>query len=515
MGLSIGTTAVKLTTQNEMTTGLNQAAGEYSSWLGKMAKSAGAGSLGGGIASAITGGLANLGSVTGPAGASLTKLFSGALGGALSGGMVGGPAGALIGGAAGAGTAAIGELVGGLNDLTEKFKEQKRAAATLGLSVQSVQGLGYAAERSGLQSDEFVHSFAKLEKSIDEAKGGANQQRAAFAQLGISLEDLQSLTPEEIFLKLADSIAESEDPSAKATEAMLLMGKSGFQMLPLLNKGSEGINALRLQAQQLGIEMTDQQVGAMEDYKKSMGDLNAAWEGAKIKIITAMVPAITAVIKAVTDFITHFERMKVSIRQWIEDKVTGAAEAIGLVPEGTQAMNRDLARQELGAITRDENDALKKQIEEGKLRKERDKQNHPPTESSATGNIEAITKAWAIVGKDAGTLFKEEIEALNKAHDFGLSDADLSLGVFNAGQKLIQAMGKATQTTTAAQKDSKEAVETIIRAQSPVTSPADALKNAMDQSLAVQTSHRDIGQQMLGALNRMAGKKTEVVPLGP
>lgn len=113
-----------------------------------------------------------------------------------------------------------------------------------GVAVEALGRLKGAAEQSGLSLETTAKSLVKLNQSILAGGDTTSKQAQAFAQLGITAADLKGKKTEEIFYKIADGFAQSEDGAAKASVAIALFGKSGADMIPMLNKGSEEIKSL-------------------------------------------------------------------------------------------------------------------------------------------------------------------------------------------------------------------------------------------------------------------------------
>lgn len=84
----------------------------------------------------------------------------------------------------------------------------------------------------------------------------------ALAGIGISVNTIQSLKPEDQFKLIAEGISQIADPAAKTTAAMDILGKSGSQLLPMFMQGSKGIEAMQKHARELGLTMRDKDARA-------------------------------------------------------------------------------------------------------------------------------------------------------------------------------------------------------------------------------------------------------------
>jgi len=118
-----------------------------------------------------------------------------------------------------------------LNDLSKKT----------GVAVETLGGIGFAASQAGGDLEGVTAAFVKMDKSIASALGGNKNAIADFKDLGISLQDLKTQTPDQIFAKLADGFAGAEDGALKTAAATNVLGKAGADQLALLNDGGDAL----------------------------------------------------------------------------------------------------------------------------------------------------------------------------------------------------------------------------------------------------------------------------------
>lgn len=119
-------------------------------------------------------------------------------------------------------------LGGRLNDLSSRTGE---TAGNILLLERAFQNAGVGAEKVG-------GTVNKLQKFMAEAAAGGAEQTATLDALGISMADLAGKTPTEQMQVFAKRIAGVTDPAERARAAMTIFGKSGGELLPLLNNFS-------------------------------------------------------------------------------------------------------------------------------------------------------------------------------------------------------------------------------------------------------------------------------------
>lgn len=124
-----------------------------------------------------------------------------------------------------------------------------------GIAVDQLGGLAYAAKYSDTSLEDLAIGFKKMQKVIGEAAQKnahgsllknlqLQESKSALAQIGVTLDDLRGLTPDEQFLLFADRIAAIQDPAMKTAAALSIFGKNGTALLPMLNRGSAGLREM-------------------------------------------------------------------------------------------------------------------------------------------------------------------------------------------------------------------------------------------------------------------------------
>ena len=218
------------------------------------------------------------------------------------------------------GIAAVGGLLGATKMFATMGDEVQKMAARTGVSVESLSELGFAAEQSGTDLESLELGLRRAQQTIAAAAGGSQAAQEALAALGLSVQDLVGLSPEEQFKAIADGIARIADPTLKAAAAVELFGRSGTQLLPLLRDGSAGIEAFQQQARSLGLTISGEDANAAA----ALGDaLNVLWRVFKQGVFavgSALAPVLkdfaeraTSIIKRVSDWIRENKAVIVTV----------------------------------------------------------------------------------------------------------------------------------------------------------------------------------------------------------
>ena len=109
--------------------------------------------------------------------------------------------------------------------------------AQTGVAVDKLMVLQMAFEHAGLGAAALQPTLAKLQRNIAEAANGSAEARAKFADMGVNLQEIAYLSPDEQLKKVGEAIQKIENPSQRAAAAMEVFGKGGAKVLSVFSAG--------------------------------------------------------------------------------------------------------------------------------------------------------------------------------------------------------------------------------------------------------------------------------------
>jgi len=194
-------------------------------------------------------------------------------------------------------TVALGALV---KSQMAAIDASAKLADSLGFTTEALAGLQFAADLSGVDSEELAANMARLTKKLGDAEQGGAEAEKALAKLGLSAADLNGLAPDAALGKIADGMAQVPTKAQQAAVAMELFGKSGYKMLPLLAEGSEGMKRLSREAKALGLAVTKIESKSVEKANDAFTRLWSGVKGIGSQLSVAVAPALTTIANALT-----------------------------------------------------------------------------------------------------------------------------------------------------------------------------------------------------------------------
>lgn len=215
---------------------------------------------------------------------------------------------AAVGGLAVLGKRAI-DSADNLNDLSQRT----------GVGVEALSKFGAAAEDSGSSLDEVAKAMGKLAKGIVDPASKTNE---ALRSIGVSSVDARGKirSVDEIMLDLADKFAKLPDGAEKTALAMQIFGKSGANLIPMLNGGREAMS-------QYSATVTKEMAEAADKFNDAINMIMRELAGPFNQAITAALPYITQLaqqlgsalpgaIQAVIPVLSGFLGILAQVGQW-------------------------------------------------------------------------------------------------------------------------------------------------------------------------------------------------------
>jgi hypothetical protein len=258
-----------------------------------------------GVGVGVTAGTSSaLSTVSGPIIANISRLGAGLLGvaGGSGGSGFNGAASAIasIASSGGAATAVLGGLTiallaagGAAASLAisggELVLQLSNISQRTGISIQNLQTLGAVAGVSNLGLEDIVIGFRKFSQALSGGDGldtgdgtgglaGAGKKASEILQiLGVTSKD--SFTAIE---QTAEAFQQLPDGPLKAAAAVALFGRSGLQLIPILNKGKDGVEEFRTIVNQFGPNVDQSAIQSTQNWKLATEKLSLAFDSLKV-----------------------------------------------------------------------------------------------------------------------------------------------------------------------------------------------------------------------------------------
>jgi hypothetical protein len=192
-------------------------------------------------------------------------------------------------------------------------------SAATDISVAKIIELRNALQQSGGDASNAGRFVTEFYKSIEEAAGGSEKAQQAFGKVGVTLQELATLSADDLFEQTLQGLAGIEDPATRAAIAIQMFGK-----------GMMGVSAQDLisQLDALRGKYDDQAQGAIEA-ARMVDEYNLAMANLQIAFLQTISP-LTALINKMTENGTTIDELIPKLRV-LAVVVAGLASAAGFL----------------------------------------------------------------------------------------------------------------------------------------------------------------------------------------
>ena len=189
-----------------------------------------------------------------------------------------------------------------------------------GIGVEAFQKLAYAGRMSGVETEKLSASLVKFDRMVAEATGGNKTYMQTFEDLGIKIKDSAGnlRQPHEIFEDVADIFHNTEDGIGKTALAVELFGKSGADLIPMLNDGKAGLKAFYAEAERLGLALSNEMIAKGDAFSDQLENIGEQVKGVKLQLGAALIPALSAATEKISKVIDK-------ITKWVQENPELAA----------------------------------------------------------------------------------------------------------------------------------------------------------------------------------------------
>lgn len=235
----------------------------------------------------------------------------------LAGGAIGAAQWALaIGGAA---TALTGYIVA---TNTNAIRQTDMFAQSLNMSTQAMTEWQYASEQMGLSGDGLQQVFQDVQDKLgDLTTTGGGEAVDLFENLNLQMDELITLSPDQQLLAIADAM-DGINQNQKVF-FMESLASDSTRLLPLLQDNAAELRRLQLEAQVLGISISDIDAAKVTQAGQAMDRTKGLMGGLANEITIELAPVLTGVSNLLVDNAVEAGGFGDAVRTTVDGAVTG------------------------------------------------------------------------------------------------------------------------------------------------------------------------------------------------
>tara|TARA_R110001606_G_scaffold132904_2_gene268901 strand:- start:429 stop:2351 length:1923 start_codon:yes stop_codon:yes gene_type:complete len=202
-------------------------------------------------------------------------------------------------------TVATGALVGLIAVNARTIDRLGKVAKTTGFAADTLQKFQFAAEQTGVTSDNAALALRRFSRRLGEAQKGSGELLPALKKLGIQTRDNNGnlKTAEQVLFEFADGISKTTNESEALALAFKAFDSEGAELVNVLRDGSAGLNEFFDEAERLGFILTKTSIEGVERFNDEMNKLKLTVGGLGKQFTAALAPVLEKLATQFTNFI--------------------------------------------------------------------------------------------------------------------------------------------------------------------------------------------------------------------
>lgn len=156
-----------------------------------------------------------------------------------------------------------------------------------GLSVETLSALDVAAKQSGGSLENVAHASVILQHNLGEAQKGNEKLTQTFKALNVDIHS----SAEEALPKIFKALNETEDQGHKTALAMQVFGRSGADLLPLIDQIGGDVDGFKAKMAELGLVVGTDAAKAADEFGDKLTLLDAQMEALKRRVGEQVIPS--------------------------------------------------------------------------------------------------------------------------------------------------------------------------------------------------------------------------------
>lgn len=196
----------------------------------------------------------------------------------------------------GATTAVTGAVLKGTSGVASYGDNIDKMSQKMGISAQGYQEWEAVMQHSGTSMETMKASMKTMANAVENGND-------AFQRIGLSVEDLNTMSNEEIFNATIKGLQNVDNETQRTYLAGQLLGRGATELGALLNTSAEDTQAMKDRVSELGGVMSNEAVKNAAAFQDNLQDLQTAFSGVGRGIMSELMPGMTQIMGGFTSLI--------------------------------------------------------------------------------------------------------------------------------------------------------------------------------------------------------------------
>lgn len=250
-------------------------------------------------------------------------------------------AGAAIGAAAGVGFAKMA------SDAINAADEIGKLAREIGVTTENLSEMKGVLEITGGDFEAYTKAIRRMQRAIVDLSDGSGEIEDAFAAIGLAIQDVQDLNPEEQFRIISSALEGVADATERSARAQEIFGRGSRTVLRLVSAGADEVARLRQEQAAFGNTLSTETTDAAEAFNDAIARMGQSLRGATTTTVAENMTSIADSMESMVELIPAVIKGVGAVASFIKGVGTvlgGGAAAIGALASGNFSEAGTIAR---------------------------------------------------------------------------------------------------------------------------------------------------------------------------
>ena len=213
----------------------------------------------------------------------------------------------------------------------------QKMSLRLGMTTEALSELSFVAERSGVKIESLQVGLQRMTRRVSEAAAGTGEAVKALAELGVNVQNIAKMRPEDQFEVIAEALNNVKNQSDKVRLAFKLFDTEGVSLIQTMSEGAKGIRDLRDEAKKMGFSFSQDMANSAAEFNDKLTNLSFTFKGLKTQIGTALLPVMTDLLAEIQSIVQLTVDWAKANRELLTQDIKGFAQGIvDVIREGAE-----------------------------------------------------------------------------------------------------------------------------------------------------------------------------------
>lgn len=197
-------------------------------------------------------------------------------------------------------------IVAGIAKLTSQSIEfadsMTKVSQQTGIALDALQELSFFATQADVEFGALTAGVNRLQRALANAEDGQRNSAEVLRELGINAQEFAGLEPDKQFEAVAKAIASIETPASRTQAAMDLFGRSGAELIPVMQAIAKESDAIGIAFDRIGGAVADDAIAKVDALGDAASGVGLSVKSLGVELVALAAPPIIAALEGLQAF---------------------------------------------------------------------------------------------------------------------------------------------------------------------------------------------------------------------